>query len=134
MGYLSEVSITVPNEAFEELLAMAKAENNHAYELIKCAAIYQTDRFTTIHFDEIKWYRHYEDVRFIESFVHKVPYVFKRIGEESDDIECDEGNNTDYGIYDCVNIVRSLDVENAGEEITIYGEGEDVHEIQRQAA
>ena len=124
MGYRSEVAITLPNKNFMELLAKSKAENNYAYELIKDGSIYQTDKFTTMCFDWIKWYEDDEDIKFIEDFIRGVPHVFSRIGEEYDDIERIENDIKDYDIYDCVNIVRNLDIGGAGEEITINEKGD----------
>jgi hypothetical protein len=48
-----------------------------------------------------------------------VPYVFKRIGESSDDTEELCGDVSDYDMYDCVYLIRSLDVENAGNRIKL---------------
>ena len=121
MGYRSEVAITVPNEAFKELVEKAKEECGIAYELIKNSSIYQKGKFTTMHFDYVKWYADYDDVRFIENFMRSSPYVFKRVGEDYGDIEILEGDIADFDIYNCVNIVSSLDIENAGEKITIGG-------------
>jgi len=134
MGYRSEVAIVIENEAFEELLKKAKAENNDAYDLIKNGSVYQTKKFTTLYFEWVKWYEDYEDVQLIESFIREIPHVFKRIGEDYDDIESLEGDVTDYGIYDCVQIVRSLDFEGAGEKITIDEEGSEADGLQQQAA
>ena len=133
MGYRSEVAITIPNEAFKELVEKAKKENSDAYELIKGGSIYQTDKFTTMHFDWVKWYADYEDVRFIENFMRGVPYIFKRVGEDYDDIENDEGDIVDYDIYSCVNFVRGLDVENAGIKIAINETEEELNGLYRQA-
>ena len=133
MGYLSEVAITVPNEAFKELIEKAKAENSEAYEFIKNGSVYQTDKYTTMHFDWVKWYDGYPEVQFVEAFIRDVPYVFKRVGEDYDDTECHEGDIEDYDIYTCVHIVRCLDVESAGELITIEGIGEDGNGYRQQA-
>ena len=124
MGYRSEVSITIRNGAFNDLVEKAKAENSDAYELIKDSSIYRTDKFTTMCFDSVKWHDDYPEIKFIESFMHGVPYVFKRIGEDYEDIECLEDGieDDDHDIYDCVYIVRSIDIESAGKEITIEGE------------
>ena len=130
MGYMSEVAITVPINAFKELVAKAKAENLDAYELIKYGDIYQTDKYTTIHFDSVKWYEDYEEVKFINSFIRNVPHVFNRIGEAFDDIESNDGNITDYSIFECINITRSLDVANAGELISIDGNGDEIIAVE----
>ena len=124
MGYRSEVAITIHNEAFNNLVEKAKAENSDAYGLIKDSSIYKTDKFTTMYFDSVKWYDDYPDVQFIESFMKCVPYMFKRVGEEYEDIECLEDGieDEDHDIYDCVYIVRSINIESAGEEINIDGE------------
>ena len=120
MGYRSEVAITIHNEAFNDLFEKAKAENDDAYELIKSGSIYQTEKFTTLHFDYVKWHCDYPEIQFIESFMRDVPYVFKRIGEDYEDIECLDGGieKEDHDIYDYVNIVRSI-IINEGKEITI---------------
>ena len=73
---------------------------------------------TTLHFDWVKWYEVHNDVHFIENFIKDVPHIFKRIGEDNDDIE-ERSNDTDYEMYECVYVVRSLDIDCAGEEIKI---------------
>ena len=133
MGYRSEVAIVVENEAFKELLEKAKAENKSALELIQSASIYRTGKFTTLYFESVQWYEDYEDVQFIESFIREIPHVFKRIGEDYDDIESLEGDVTDYDMYDCVQIIRSLDIEAAGEKITIDEEGSVANGYLQQA-
>ena len=133
MGYRSEVSIIIPNEAFKELVAKAEAENDCVYAFIKNNSLYQTDKFTTMYFHWVKWYEDYGDVQFIEDFMRNVPYVFKRIGEEYDDIDSHEDNITDYDIYDCVGIIRTLDVESAGEKIMIDGKGVETDGFKQQA-
>ena len=127
MGYRSEVAIAIENEAFKELLEKAKAENKSDLELIQSASIYRTDKFTTLYFTWMKWYEGYEDVEFVESFIREIPHVFKRIGEDYDDIESLEGDVTDHDMYDCVQIIRSLDIEGAGEKITIDEEGDGIN-------
>ena len=121
MGYRSEVAITIHNEAFNNLVEKAKSENSDAYELIKSGSIYQTNKFTTMCFDCVKWYDDYSEIKFIESFMRCVPHVFKRIGEDYEDIDCFNGNikDEDYDIYDCMYIARSINIESAGEKITI---------------
>ena len=133
MGYRSEVSITIPNSAFQELVAKSKVENRDAYEFIKSGVIFQTDKFTTVNFKWIKWYEDYEEVQFIKGFIRSIPHVFNRIGEDYEDIENDVDNITDYGILDCVCIIRCLDVENAGELITIGEEGGEADGDRKQA-
>ena len=132
MGYRSDVAIAIENEAFKELLEKAKAENDDAFEFIQRASIYRTDKFTTLYFEWVKWYEDYEDVQFIESFIRKIPHVFKRIGEDYDDIESLEGDVADHDMYDCVQIVRSLDIEGAGEKITIDEKGDGISGFRQQ--
>ena len=134
MGYKSETAITIENEAFKELLAKAKAECIDAFAFIKSASIYRTDKFTTMYFDWVKWYDDYEDVQFIEDFISEIPHVFKRIGEDYDDIDSREVDVMDCDMYDCISIVRSLDIESAGEQITIDGKGVETDGFKQQSA
>ena len=134
MGYRSDVAVVIENEAFKELLEKAKAENKYALELIRSASFYRTEKFTTLYFESVKWYEGYEDVQFIESFIREIPHIVKRIGEDYDDIESLEGNVTDYDMYNCVQIFRCLDIEGAGEEITIDEERDGANGYQQQAA
>ena len=133
MGYTSETAITIENEAFREMIVKAKAECTEAFEFIKSASIYRTDKFTTLHFDWVKWYEDYEDVKFIEDFIRDIPYVFRRIGEEWDDIDSHEGEGTDYDMYDCIQTIRRLDLDGAGEIIMIDEEGGETDGYLRQA-
>ena len=119
MGYCSEVALTIHNETFIELIKKAKEENITAYELIKSGQIYQTDKFTTIYFDWTKWYDSYPEIGFIQNYIHTVPYVFKRVGEEYSDIENTENNIIDEDIYDCTSIITGLDIGSAGARVTI---------------
>ena len=131
MGYRSDVAIVIENEAFQGLLKKAKAECTDAFDFIQEASVYRTDKFSTLYFDSVKWYEDYEDVKFIESFISDIPHVFKRIGEDYDDIDSREVDVMDYDMYDCARIVRCLDIESAGEKITIDEEDKaDVFERQ----
>ena len=121
MGYRSEVTVTMYNADFINLVGRAKSESETAYQLLQAASIYQTDKFTTLHFDWIKWYTDYDDIKFIEGFLYDVPYVFRRVGESCDDIECFENDIADYDMLDCVYVVTGLDIENAGVPINLDG-------------
>ncbi len=122
MGYKSEVAITLKNDDFDTLVKKAKNEHEDAYGLIKMASVYKTEKFTTLHFDFVKWYADYEDVRFIETFMRSVPYVFNRVGDDCNDIEVLENCAADFEMFQCVSVITGLDVGNAGELISLQTE------------
>ena len=118
MGYRSEVAIVIRNKDFSALVAKSKSECEEAYYLLKNEVIRQNDKHTTLHFDYVKWYQDDTDVQFIENFIDDISHIFKRIGEDHDDIE-ERSNDADYEMYECVSFVRSLNTDCAGEEIKI---------------
>jgi len=123
MGYRSEVSLTIKNEDFHTLVEKSQKENSGAYETIKGAKIFRKERYTTLYWDWYKWYGSYPEIAFIESFMFDIPHVFHRLGEDdtdyeySEDIGADEDEN--YDMFECVGVLREIDVSGAGEQIFI---------------
>ena len=114
MGYISEVTLTITNADFITLVNKARTESEAGLGLLQTATVYRTEKFTTLHFDWIKWYESYDDISFIEGFINDIPYVFKRVGEDCPDIEIRENDVADYDMCHCVSVVTCLDVEDAG--------------------
>lgn len=105
MGYRSDVSLTMFREDYKRMLARAKGlENKNPLNLLRMAEIYANndESIVTLYWSSVKWYSSYDDVSFIESFIHEknesddeIPYKFIRIGEECNDIEIEYSNNGD---------------------------------------
>jgi len=121
MGYTSEISLTIRNDDFQTLLnkACEHKETTEVLDGLKRAAIYQTDKYTTLHWDWYKWYEDYPEVQFIECFKSSVPHVFHRLGESDDDYEYSEHMITNedgevvdeaFELFNVVSVIRQLDV------------------------
>lgn len=90
MGYRSEVTLTMYEKDYKELLRQAiKERNNDVVDLIKYAGLYRKNDVITMHWDWVKWYEEYPDIKFVMDFIllNDVHYSFKRVGEETGDIE-----------------------------------------------
>ena len=117
MGYRSEISLTIRNEDFIELVNRAKEECEETLTTIKYSEIYQNEKYTTIYWGSIKWHFDYPDVAFIESFMRTIPHGFHRLGEDSDDYDhtYKYGDNDEFSdMCMCASIVRRIDVNDAG--------------------
>ena len=117
MGYRSDVAFVLKNEDFLKLARQAEAECQEAFDLLCGAKIYQNKRHTTVVLEWVKWYVNYDDVSFVERFLksYEVESIFKRIGEESGDIEEWENGDIDDYQYECVRICHFFDIECAGD-------------------
>jgi hypothetical protein len=115
MGYYSEVSITLRNDDFLSLVNKTKIENTEAFDLIIDANIYRNDEFTTLYWDWIKWYDDSKLVRYINDFIQDVPYVYNRLGEDNSDFEYIENFDENNDMDNCVELIRRLSINNAGE-------------------
>jgi hypothetical protein len=103
MGYTSDVGLCLTSTGKEELdkvLQAAEQAGNHALEdirgLLQCAKFQLHDESGAVAFywEWIKWYPDYDDVGFIEAFLHSLDsddYFFIRVGESNDDTE-ERGN------------------------------------------
>lgn len=121
MGYLSEVSITMFESDFENLvLSSSKNMENGAFDLLKRATLYREKAVgsITLFWDYVKWYDSYESIAFIMNFIRNNQYQFRRVGEGYSDIE-DEYNDDDWVLTDATYIERYINVECAGEETNI---------------
>ena len=117
MGYRSDVAFAIrfPNAEQRNAFAVAIRMNGNALEL-ECFAEYReyNDRTYTCFFSDVKWYDGYADVKahheLMERAVdaHEGSYVFRRIGEEDDDIET-QGNGEDAP-WELVHLSRSLEI------------------------
>lgn len=73
MGYRSEVTLTMYEKDFQEMIQKAKSESpDVALPFItKWARLYKNDSIITLFWDWVKWYEGFEDVGFVEDFMHK---------------------------------------------------------------
>ncbi|MCL2620281.1 MAG: hypothetical protein FWD97_05030 [Defluviitaleaceae bacterium] len=113
MGYRSDVSIIIRNEDFRGLLPTAKAQGEevlrYAKTLLSWAhSIRQSEDYTTLYFEWVKWYDHYPEVQFIRDYIMDIPHSFIRIGENNSDIEewSDAGDH--YEMHTRAEVVRMI--------------------------
>lgn len=129
MGYRSEVAITMYKSDFEILVQRAAKAANGALDLIKYATLYKDDAndSITMTWNSVKWYDGYGDVDFIMSFIRSndTQYHFKRVGEESGDIE-EEYNDDNWDLGDATYVECYINVEYAGEEVDIDSTVDDI--------
>ena len=118
MGYRSDVAIVLKNDDFLRLVASAKNDCREAYEMLAYAKLRQNDEYTTLLFNGVRWSEGYENVRFIENYINEHPHYLAMIGASYDDCEVRNNVGDDYNMHECVSIVRRLDIDDAGEEIT----------------
>ena len=132
MGYRSEVAIKMSRESYNKMLEcieklekgkldeFTKTLNFDGYPSVERVAqnvkelleldedegvIRMDDEFVTLHFDYVKWYGSYLDVKIIEHFMRLDDnYDFLRIGEDVEDIE--EDFHTDTYPF---SVLRSID-------------------------
>ena len=126
MGYRSEVSITIKNEDFMGMLPMAKAFGQELFDEVRdllsfAQSIRQTDEYTIIYFDWVKWYEDYPDVQFVEWFIGEIPHHFIRVGEDYDDTEIRGDVGEDYDMYSLANITREISIDEAGRKLDLEG-------------
>lgn len=106
MGYYSQVSILMDKESADDFIKkLAKELPKHIgfyskalEEGFKIFGIDETKPYRIFHFDWIKWYEMFPEVKFMMDFLKEIEephfYDFVRLGEETDDIE--QMNNVEY--------------------------------------
>lgn len=117
MGYRSEVTLTMYKKDYEELLRQAiKERNNDVIDLIKYAGLYRKADVITMHWDWVKWYEECPDIKFVMDFIllNNVPYSFKRVGEETGDIE-ELSYDDEYDLTDATYVSCCIDLNDVGE-------------------
>lgn len=110
MGY-SEVALTLRKTDALELIRKAKGDENNAQSLIAAAQIVDHNNYVTFYWDQVRWDYTLPSVRFIDNCRDDVDeYSFKRVGEDSGDIEIDWGG--DYSdicelseVYQCIRVL-----------------------------
>lgn len=118
MGYRSEVTLTMYEKDFQEMIQKAKSESpDVALPFItKWARLYKNDNIITLFWDWVKWYEGFEDVGFVEDFMHSgVEYSFRRVGEETGDID-EEYNDDTWLLCEATCVSCSIDLGEAGDE------------------
>lgn len=94
MSYYSEVSLTLKKADALELIRKAKENESDAHSLIAEAQIVDHNNYVTFYWDRVKWDHTLPSVRFIDNCCDDADdYSFKRVGEDSGDIEIDWGGD-----------------------------------------
>lgn len=103
MSYRSDVSLTMLREDCKRMLARAKRlEDKSPLNFLRRAELAASNdgSIITLYWDSVKWYTNFDDVRFIDEFIHEkdengkeIPYKMIRIGEVYDDIEVEFTGN-----------------------------------------
>lgn len=117
MGYRSDVSINILKKDYEDL--KAKVEN--ASDIVKSLFKYATKRIgneqVVLTFSGVKWYDGYEDVDFFTSYIDELnekehPYKYIILGEDTDDIQIEEGLDEEGNyICDAIYVIREIGYE-----------------------
>lgn len=123
MGYRSEVALATRKQDFKILKNLAK-ENQIVLDFIDEADIKADDDIVILHWDWVKWYSDYPEIKAIDKFLDKLrekdaPYKFIRIGESAEDVEVDinYGNEDEYGediterIDTVIEVNRSVNID-----------------------
>ena len=107
MGYRSEVGLALLEEDYNKLLKLAepfiKLYGENA--ILSDKPSYFTrdgEKYIYFHWDAIKWYLTYDEVRLITDFLKDHPHSFLRIGEDYDDIEYDVKDDDTYDFLWCI--------------------------------
>lgn len=110
MSYYSEVSLTLKKADALELIRKAKENESDAHSLIAEAQIVDHNNYVTFYWDRVKWDHTLPSVRFIDNCCDDVDdYSFKRVGEDSGDIEIDWGG--DYSdICELSEVCQSIEI------------------------
>lgn len=120
MGYYSEVAITLYKDDFEALVKRAAEECEHSLNLIRNATLYKDEDNETVSmtWNSVKWYEGFRSVDFIMSFIRSddMEYQFKRIGEETGDIE-EEYNDENWVLGEATSVCCYISMEAAGTEV-----------------
>lgn len=105
MSYYSEVALTLNKTNALALIRKAKGDESDAESLIAAAQIVDHNNYVTFYWGQVKWDHTLPSVRFIDNCCDDVDeYSFKRVGEDSGDIEIDW--NGDYSDIDELSEVR----------------------------
>ncbi len=123
MGYRSEVALATRKQDFKILKNLAK-ENQIVLDFIDEADIKADDDIVILHWDWVKWYSDYPEIKAIDKFLDELreknaPYKFIRIGESVEDVEVDinYGNEDEYGediterIDTVIEVNRSVNID-----------------------
>lgn len=87
-----DFTCTTPQTLAEDIMSLLHSEDGTGIANID-------DEYVVLHFEYLKWYSEYNDVRFIEHFMRlDGDYDFLRIGEDMEDIE-QEFNTDTYPFY-----------------------------------
>lgn len=93
MGYRSQVYLKTTTEGYVIMKKMNDSIKEPENKIFRWAEIHSTETgFYKIHYDDIKWYDSYTQIQNFNKALcelgrQDIPYVFIRIGEETDDIE-----------------------------------------------
>ena len=132
MGYRSDVAYVIgfkDRRAMSEFIAVVMAVGtDHQREALKECCIDWANESINYNAEDVKWYDDYEDVRSHHELMKMAierdennGWVFTRIGEDDNDIE-KKYNGNYWGLYDCVDVVRRLevnvDIRAVGDNIT----------------
>lgn len=117
MGYRSEVALTMKKEDILDLLkqAMAQSDNGSAQQFLYYDKILDHQNgYASLYWDWVKWYEDYPEIAFVTQFYNDIvekggDISFRRIGENDDDYESEWSG--DWGVCECVELVRKLDYE-----------------------
>lgn len=129
MGYYSEVAITLHKEDFETLVRRAAEESEDSLYLIRISTLYKDEDNETVSmtWNSVKWYEGFRSVDFIMSFLRSndVEYQFKRIGEETGDIE-EEYNDENFVLDDATSVCCYISMDAAGTEVDAEASVDDI--------
>ena len=102
MGYRSDVAIVMKAKDFHSMLGEAKRSsiewlngwlmgayrNQNAKNKPWHKVDPNSDEWIALYWEWVKWYESYEEIDFVENFLHKInQYDFVRIGEDYEDTE-----------------------------------------------
>lgn len=94
MSYYSGVALTLNKTNALALIRKAKGDESDAESLIAAAQIVDHNNYVTFYWDQVRWDHTLPSVRFIDNCCDDVDeYSFKRVGEDSGDIEIDWGGD-----------------------------------------
>ena len=79
------------------------------------AMIRRNEKYTTSHFEGIKWCEDYEEYQFVENFLSELPHYFIRIGGNYDDVEVRYRVDGYHDMLACINVVRRVYTDTAGD-------------------
>ena len=123
MGYRSEVALATRKQDFKISKNLAK-ETQIVLDFIDEADIKADDDIVILHWDFVKWYSDYPEIKTIDKFLDELrekdaPYKFIRIGESVEDIQVDinYGDEDKYGediterIDTVIEVNRSVNID-----------------------